>query len=116
MFTGPFTLDGADGGRDGRRASGAAPGGCSLLAPPRAVVDDRPRYVMLDTLRAYRAKLRAQAGEQDTAASALARYALQSAVDAAAGLQTTTGEVAAARRLDAEDPTMRQVLAWAFKP
>ncbi len=33
---------------------------------------------------------------------------------AAAGLQTSTGELAAARRLDAEDATMRQVLAWAM--
>jgi hypothetical protein len=33
---------------------------------------------------------------------------------AAAGLQTRTGEVAAARWLDAEDATMRQVLAWAL--
>ncbi len=35
-------------------------------------------------------------------------------VQAAHGLQTTTGELAAARRLDAEDSTMRQVLAWAM--
>ena len=37
------------------------------------------------------------------------------AEQAAAGLQTSTGEVAAARRLDAEDATMRQVLAWAME-
>lgn len=29
-------------------------------------------------------------------------------------LQTSTGEAAAAGQLDAEDPTMRQVLAWAM--
>jgi len=68
---------------------------------------------MLETLRAYGAKLLAEAGEQDTAAAALAAYALQMAEEAAAGLQTSAGEVAAASRLDAEDPTMRQVLAWA---
>ena len=45
---------------------------------------------------------------------ALAGYALRVAEDAAAGLQTSTGEVAAARRLDAEDATMVQVLAWAM--
>ena len=33
--------------------------------------------------------------------------------EASAGLQTSAGVAAAARRLDAEDPTMRQVLAWA---
>ena len=86
---------------------------CSLLVPPRADVDKRPRYVMLETLRAYGAKLRAEAGEQDTVAAALAGYALRVAEEAAEGLQTSAGEAAAVRRLDAEDPTMRQVLAWA---
>ena len=52
--------------------------------------------------------------EHDGAAAALARYALRVAEQAAAGLQTSAGEVAAARRLDAEDATMRQVLAWAM--
>ena len=46
-------------------------------------------------------------------AAALAGYALRVAEEAAAGLQTSAGEAAAARWLDAEDPTMRQVLAWA---
>ena len=69
---------------------------------------------MLETLRAYGAGLLAGAGEQDGAAAALAGYALQVAEQAAAGLQTGTGELAAARWLDAEDATMRQVLAWAM--
>ncbi len=37
------------------------------------------------------------------------------AEEAAAGLKTSTAEVAAARRLDAEDATLRQVLAWALE-
>ena len=86
---------------------------CSLLVPPRAGPDGRYRYAMLETLRAYGARLLAEAGEADAAAAALAGYALGVAGRAAAGLQTTTGEVAAARRLDAEDATLRQVLAWA---
>ena len=70
---------------------------------------------MLETLRAYGAGLLAEAGEQDEAAAALARYAVRVAEQAAAGLQTNTaGEPAAARWLDAEDATMRQVLAWAM--
>ena len=69
---------------------------------------------MLETLRAYGAGLLAEAGEQARAAAALAGYALRVAEQAAAGLQTSTGEVAAARRLDAEDATMRQALAWAM--
>ena len=70
---------------------------------------------MLETLRAYGAGLLAEAGEQEAAAAALAGYALRVAEQAAEGLQTSTGEVAAARRLDAEDATMRQVLAWAME-
>ena len=114
VFPGPFTLEGAE------AVAGTDAGlavlrlvDCSLLVPPRTGVDGRPRYVMLETLRAYGAKLRAEAGEQDTVAAALAGYALRVAEEASAGLQTSAGEVAAARRLDAEDPAMRQVLAWA---
>jgi non-specific serine/threonine protein kinase len=113
VFPGPFTLEGAEAvaGPD------AGPAvlrlvDCSLLVPPRSGADVRFRYAMLETLRAYAAGLLDQAGEADGAAAALARYALQVAEQAAAGLQTTTGEAAAARWLDAEDATTRQVLAW----
>src|SRR5262249_5922141 len=75
--------------------------------------DGRSRYVLLETLRGYGAGLLTQAGERDQTAAALARYALGTAEEAAAGLATTTGESAAARRLDAEDATMRHALAWA---
>ena len=115
VFPGPFTLEGAE----AVAGTDAGPAvlrlvDCSLLVPPRTGVDGRPRYVMLETLRAYGARLRAEAGEQDTVAAALAAYALRVAEEAAAGLQTSAGEVAAARWLDAEDPAMRQVLAWAI--
>jgi hypothetical protein len=70
---------------------------------------------MLETLRAYGAGLLAEAGEQDQAAAALAGYALRVAGQAAAGLLSGDGELAAARWLDAEDATMRQVLAWAME-
>ena len=115
VFPGPFTLQAA------QAVAGDSAGPavlhlveCSLLSPPRTGPDGRPRYVMLETLRAYGGGLLAEVGEQDTAAAALARYALQVARQAAAGLQTGAGEVAAARWLDAEDATMRQVLAWAM--
>jgi predicted ATPase len=113
VFPGPFTLEGAEavaGTGTGRAVLHLVD--CSLLVPPRVGADGRSRYVMLETLRAYGAKLIAQAGEQDTVAAALVAYALQVAEQAAAGLQTGAGEVAAARWLDAEDPTMRRVLAW----
>jgi predicted ATPase/DNA-binding CsgD family transcriptional regulator/DNA-binding XRE family transcriptional regulator len=87
---------------------------CSLLSPPQAGPDGRARYVMLETLRTYGVGLSAGAGEQDGAAAALARYALQVAGQAAAGSQSGDGELAAARWLDAEDATMRQALAWAL--
>ena len=86
---------------------------CSLLSPPRAGPDGRSRYVMLETLRAYAAGLLAGAGEQEEAAAALAGYALRVARQAAAGLQSGDGELAAARWLDAEDATTRQALGWA---
>ncbi len=114
VFPGPFTLEGAE------SVAGTDSGlavlrlvDCSLLAPPRTGPDGRPRYLMLDTLRAYGVKLRDQAGEQDEAAAALAGYALRIAEQAAAGLQSAAGEAATARWLDAEDPATRQVLAWA---
>jgi DNA-binding CsgD family transcriptional regulator len=70
---------------------------------------------MLETLRAYAAWLLAEAGEQDGAAAALAGFALRVARQAAAGPQSGDGELAAARWLDAEDATMRQVLGWAVE-
>jgi predicted ATPase len=116
VFPAGFTLDGAE----AVAGPGAGPAvlrlvDCSLLTPPREGPDGRSRYVMLETLRAYRAGLLAKAGEQEDAAVALAGYALRVAGQAAAGLQTTTGEAPAARWLDAEDATMRQALAWAVE-
>ena len=115
VFPGPFTLEGAE------AVAGTGAGlavlrlvDCSLLVPPRVGVDGRPRYVMLDTLRAYGAHLLAEAGEQDTLTAALAGYALQAAEEAATGLQSDAGEADAARWLDAEDSATRQVLAWAI--
>ena len=114
VFPAGFTLEGAE------AVAGEAAGpavlrlvDCSLLIPPRAGPDGRSRYVMLETLRAYGAGLLAEKGEQEEAAAALAGYALRVAGQAAAGLQTSTGEAAAARWLDAEDATMRQALGWA---
>ena len=115
VFPGPFTLEAAE----AVAGPGAGPAvlhlvDCSLLSPPRAGPDGRLRYVMLETLRAYGAGLLAEAGEQERAEAALARYALGVAGQAAAGLQAGPGESAAARWLDAEDATTRQVLTWAM--
>jgi DNA-binding CsgD family transcriptional regulator/tetratricopeptide (TPR) repeat protein len=116
VFPGPFTLEAAE----AVAGEGAGPAvlhlvDCSLLVPPRAGPDGRSRYVMLETLRAYGAGLLAEAGEQDGAAAALARWAVEVAERAAAGLQTVEGEAAAARWLDGEDATTRQVLAWGME-
>jgi non-specific serine/threonine protein kinase len=116
VFPGPFTLEAAE----AVAGAGAGPAvlhlvDCSLLSPPQAGPDGRSRYQMLETLRAYGSGLLAGAGEQEATAAALAGYALGVAGQAAIGLQTSTaGEVAAARWVDAEDATMRQVLAWAM--
>ena len=115
VFPAGFTLEGAE------AVAGKVAGpavlrlvDCSLLTPPRDGPDGRSRYSMLETLRGYGAARLAETGEQDQAAAALAAYALVVAEEAAAGLQTRTGEREAARWLDAEDATMRQVLAWAM--
>jgi predicted ATPase/DNA-binding CsgD family transcriptional regulator/transcriptional regulator with XRE-family HTH domain len=115
VFPGPFTLEAAE----AVAGPGAGPAvlhlvDCSLLSPPQAGPDGRLRYVMLETLRAYGAGQLAEAGEQERAEAALARYALGVAGQAAAGLQAGPGESAAARWLDAEDATTRQVLTWAM--
>jgi predicted ATPase/DNA-binding CsgD family transcriptional regulator len=114
VFPAPFTLEAAE----AVAGPEAAPAvvrlvECSLLVPPQPDPDKRFRYGMLETLRGYGAGLLAQAGEQDQAQAALARYALRVAEEAAAGLQSSTGELAAARWLDAEDATLGHVLAWA---
>ena len=115
VFPGPFTLEGAE----AVAGTDAGPAvlhlvDCSLLAPPRIGSDGRSRYLMLETLRAYGAGLLAEAGEGDAVAGALADYALRVAEDALSGLAAGTGEVAAARWLDAEDATMRRALDWAL--
>jgi predicted ATPase/DNA-binding CsgD family transcriptional regulator len=114
VFPGPFTLDGAE-AVAGAGASSAVLHlvDCSLLVPPRAGPDGRVRYVMLETLRAYGAGLLAEAGEGEVVTAALAGYALGVAETASAGLTVEIDEVAAARWLDAEDATTRQVLDWA---
>jgi DNA-binding CsgD family transcriptional regulator len=114
VFPAGFTLDGAE----AVAGDGAGPVvlrlvDCSLLTPPRAGADGRSRYSMLETLRAYGRRLLDQAGEREQAAAALAGGAVTMAEQAAAGLQTRTGELDAARWLDAEDATIWQVLAWA---
>jgi len=113
VFPGPFTLEGAEAvAGDGARSAVLRLVDCSLVSPPRASPDGRPRYVLLETLRAYGAGLLAEAGEDAGAAAALAGYALRVAEEAGAGMETVAGEAAAARRLDAEDAAMRQALAW----
>jgi predicted ATPase/DNA-binding CsgD family transcriptional regulator len=116
VFPAGFTLDGAE------AVAGKGAGlavlhmvDCSLLVPPRPGPDGRSRYRMLETLRAYGAGLLDQAGEQEQAAAALAGLAVRVAEEAAAGMLTSTGELDAVRWLDAEDATMRQVLAWAVE-
>jgi len=114
VFPGPFTLEAA-GAVAGAGAEAAVLRlvDCSLVSPPQAGPDGRPRYVLLETLRAYGARLLARAGEDDAAAAALAGYAVRVAGQAAAELQTSTAEMAAVRWLEAEDAMMWQVLAWA---
>ena len=116
VFPGGFTLEAAE------VVAGQGAGlvalrlvDCSLLAPPQTGPDGRPRYSMLETLRAYGAGKLTGTGEEAEAAGALAGWAAEAAEEAAAGLQHPEEELAAARWLDAEDATMRQALAWAME-
>jgi predicted ATPase/DNA-binding CsgD family transcriptional regulator len=115
VFPGPFTLEAAE------AVAGADAGpavlhlvDCSLVIPPRAGPDGRSRYLVLETLRAYGAERLGEAGEEREAAAALAGFALDVAERAAAGLETSPGELDAVRWLDAEDATVHHVLAWAL--
>lgn len=109
----PFTLEGAEAvAGTGARQAVLHLVDCSQLVPPRAGPDGRFRYVMLETLRSYGAGLLAEAGEGQAVAGALAGYALRVAEDAMSGLTAGTGEVAAARWLDAEDG----VIFYAVRP
>jgi predicted ATPase/DNA-binding CsgD family transcriptional regulator len=116
VFPGPFTLEAAE-AVAGAGAGRAVPRlvDCSLVLPPRAGPDDRSRYVMLETLRAYGAGLLAETGEEDEVTAALAGYAAEMAGEALAKVHTRTHELDGLRHLDAEDATLRYVLAWALE-
>jgi predicted ATPase/DNA-binding CsgD family transcriptional regulator len=118
VFPGPFTLQAAEAvAGDGAGEAVLHLVDCSLLVPPRPGPDGRSRYAMLETLRAYGSGLLAEAGQQEEAAAALAGYALRVAEQAAGDSghgPPAAQEAAAARWVDAEDATMRQVLAWAM--
>ena len=116
VFPGPFTLEAAE------TVAGQTAGpvvlhlvDCSLLTPPRTGPDSRARYLMLETLRAYGLQRLAEAGEQPVAAAAQAQHALSVAEQAAAAMQASSGELAAARWLDAEDAATQHALAWALE-
>jgi predicted ATPase/DNA-binding CsgD family transcriptional regulator len=116
LFPGPFTFEAAETvAGDGASKALLRLVDCSLVVPPRAGPDGESRYSMLETLRAYGAGLLAAAGEEPAAAAALAGFALRVAEQAAAGLDTISAEVPAARLLDAEDATMQRALAWALE-
>jgi predicted ATPase/DNA-binding CsgD family transcriptional regulator len=116
VFPGPFTLDAAEavaGTRAGQAVLRLVD--CSLVQPPQTGPDDRSRYGMLETLRAYGAGLLAEAGEEDEASAALAEYAAEMAGEALADVYTRTRELDGLRHLDAEDATLRHALAWALE-
>ena len=98
------------------RSGGAAPGG--LLAAGPAAGRARRAGPLFQCWR-----LSAPTGRDGSpglvssgeAAAALARFAVGLAEEAAAGLETSAGEVDAAQWLDAEDATVHHVLAWGLE-
>jgi predicted ATPase/DNA-binding CsgD family transcriptional regulator len=115
VFPAPFTLDAA------RAVAGQSSESavlrlvdCSLLTTLPVGADGRPRYALLETLRAFARDRLTDADEYEVAAQALTRFALQVADQAAAGLRSSTEEAAAARWLDAEEASVHQALSWAL--
>jgi predicted ATPase/DNA-binding CsgD family transcriptional regulator len=116
IFPGPFSLQAAEdviGGEAGPAVVHLVE--CSLLSPPQPGPDGHSRYAMLETIRAYGRERLTEAGEEHDTAAALATYALATAEHAAAVLECSTGELAAARLLDAETSTVEQALAWSLE-
>ena len=110
VFPAPFTLEAAE----VVAGQGAVPAvlrlvDCSLLSPRHGL--ERPAPVR-DAGDA--ARLRGWAGEDAGAAAALAAGCGAGGRAGRGGLATSTGGAAASRWLDAEEATMRQVLAWAL--
>ena len=117
VFPGPFTLE-------ARRGGGGPEAGpvvlrlvdCSLVAPPRPGPDQRMRYAMLQTLRAYGLARLAEAGRRAGADGGAGRVR---AVRGGAGRGRAGGnqdrELAALRWLDAEDATLGRALGWALE-
>jgi DNA-binding CsgD family transcriptional regulator len=115
VFPGPFTLEAAE----AVAGAGTAQAvlrlvDASLVVPPRVDPDGRTRYAMLETLRAYAARLLGEAGEDSQALKAMSDYAVNVAAECSGGLEASTTELASLRRLDAEDATMSRALAWAM--
>jgi predicted ATPase/DNA-binding CsgD family transcriptional regulator len=113
-FPGPFTLEAAE--------AVAGPEAdpvvlrlvdCSLLVPPQPGSDQRMRYTMLETLRAFGVDRLRKAGEEQEARAALCEFALSVAEEASAGLETADAEREALRWLDAEGATLGAAIAWA---
>ncbi len=116
VFPGPFTLAAAEavaGPEAGPIAARLVD--CSLLVPPRPGTDQRTRYTMLQTLRAYALTRLREEGEEQEATAALAPFASSVAAQAAAELEAGHTELGALRWLDAEDATLSRALGWALE-
>ena len=89
---------------------------CSLLVPPRPGPDGRARYLMLQTLRAYGARLLADAGEQDAGRRRAGPVGAGCGRAGRRGIADYAGELAAAARAGRRrSPPCRQALAWTMQ-
>ena len=86
----------------------------SMLVAPRAGVDGRSRYGMLETLRAYGAACLDETGEAERVRSMVAAWTVDEAEGVARGFETVASEQEAARWMDAEQENLRAVLDWAL--
>ncbi len=113
VFPGPFTLDAAVAvaGTGTENAVLHLDDSLLLSHPARPGADG---YHLPDTIRMFGAARLAEAGEQDDAATAMARQALAVAEQAAAGLRTPQQRTSF-DWLDAEDGTLHQAVTWALR-
>jgi predicted ATPase len=116
VFPAPFTLAGAQAAIGGEAAGMVARlVRRSMLVAPRAGLDGRSRYSILETLRVYGRERLDGSGEWDELCQAVATWATTEAERIAAGFDTGATELAAARWMDAEQDNLRDVLDWTLQ-
>jgi predicted ATPase/DNA-binding CsgD family transcriptional regulator len=86
----------------------------SLLVPPKPGADGLGRYAMLQTVRDYALARLAGSGELDDARRTAALWLTERAIATSRGFDSADHELSAARWMDAEQDSLRDVLGWSL--